>query len=546
MKQLATYCIIISICSLFSFGCSSGIEGGFFPDYGLKEGDVIRIEITGTFKNAQWTEGQLYKTAALDTGTTMQLSLVGYDIEGNSNSTLSATWSTSDQKVAAVDNTGNITAISAGVAEITVKLVSTITKGVISDTIVVTVLPSPVTGNQWTLSTTSLPQAIWDHASAIWNGHLYVAGGHSSCTAVSYKDCGFTDNVYYAPISKTDGSIGKFIQTTTLPDYLRGHSLLAYNGYLYIIGGIVQPTFPEPPYPDPANFETILNEKVYYAKVNADGSLGKWEKTASLPPPEERDPPIADDKAGLFALSATVHTISKDGKDKGYIYVTGGWSAELKKNVKTVLVGPITDVDEPDAPTGSIKKWIHNDLSDLPDDYDGLSKHTSVTASVNGNNYIYVIGGNSGNYGSQIFHNEILYAKVAEDGILTETEKDGIRSTWHYASASLHDKLIDHASVSIGRYMFVLGGRNGVEGSNDEEEYKKFKEVVYFYIDDTGDLQSLQRIVDLPEPLFHHAAVADKNITANSISIYLTGGAGGNSAYPDNRKNTVYHFKATQ
>ena len=158
-----------------------------------------------------------------------------------------------------------------------------------------------------------------------------------------------------------------------------------------------------------------------------------------------------------------------------------------------------------------------------------------------------MIGGNSGNYGSQIFHNEILYAKVAEDGILTETEKDGKLSTWHYASTSLHVQLIDHASVSIGRYIFVLGGRDGVEGSDDnKEEFNKFKEVVYFYIDNTGDLQSLQRAGDLPEHLFHHAAVADINTADNSINIYVTGGAGGNTANPDNRKNTVHHFRATQ
>ncbi len=529
------------IISIFSFlGCSSGVDGGFFPDYGLNEGDVIRIEITGTFKNTNWSAEQEYKKAALDTGTTMQLSLVGYDVEGNSDNTLAATWTSSNQQVATVDNTGNITAISAGEAEITV----TVTGEVVSDTLVITVLPSPVTGKQWTVTTTNLPQAIWDHASAISNGYLYVGGGHSSCTGISGTDCGFTNKVYYASINNADGSLGKFIQTTTLPSSLRGHTLLAYNGYLYIIGGIVHPKFPEPPYPDPAKFETILNEKVYYARVNPDGSLGKWEQTASLPPPEVRDPPLAADKAGLFALSATVHTVvSKDGKEKGYIYVTGGWSAVLEKNVKTVFVGPISDVDETDAPTGSIKKWIHNELSDLP--YN-LSKHTSVTSSVNGDSYIYIIGGNSGNYGSLEFHDEILYAKIADDGILAVTEKDGKPSTWHYASRSLPLQLIDHASVSTGRYIFVLGGRDGVEGNDYKEEYNKSKDIVYFYIDDTGDLQSLQRSVDLPEPLFHHAAVADKNIAADPINFYVTGGAGGNTANPDNRKNTVHHFRSVQ
>ena len=97
----------------------------------------------------------------------MQLSLVGYDVEGNSNSTLSATWTSSEQKVAIVDNTGKITAISAGEAEVTVKLLSSITEEIISDTIVITVIPSPVAGKQWTVTTTSLPQTIWNHAAEI-------------------------------------------------------------------------------------------------------------------------------------------------------------------------------------------------------------------------------------------------------------------------------------------------------------------------------------------------------------------------------------------
>src|SRR3989304_6453032 len=190
MKQLTGFLIFIVVFTLS--GCSSGTDGEFFTHYGLNEGDVIRIEITGAYKNTEWLVGQKYKAAALDTETTMQLSLVGYDVEGNSNSTLTATWSSSDQKVAIVDNTGKITAISAGKTEVTVKLLSSITEEIISDTIVITVLPSPVTGKQWTVTTTSLPQAIWDHASAIWNGYLYVAGGHSGWTG-NHTDCGFTN-----------------------------------------------------------------------------------------------------------------------------------------------------------------------------------------------------------------------------------------------------------------------------------------------------------------------------------------------------------------
>lgn len=536
MKQLAGLIFILAAICLS--GCSSGVDSGLFSNYGLSKGDVIRVEITGPFENKKWEENQLNKKTALDTGTTMQLSLVGYDITGASDTQLSATWLTSDQKVVQIDNTGKLSAVSAGEASVTVTMI-TKHEEIVSDIIDITVLPSPVTSKQWTLSSTSLPQAIWDHASVIWNDHLYVAGGNSSCTANLYEDCGFTDKVYYAPVNKTDGSIGKFISTTSLPRYLRGHSLVAHNGYLYIIGGIVQPTFQEPPYPDPAKFETILNEIVYYAMVNpVDGSLGAWNIAALLPPPEETDPPMPSDKTGLFALSASVHTVLlSDGTKKGYIYVTGGWSAELKKNISRALIGPIDDSD------GTIKPWVHNDQSDLP--Y-GLSKHTSVVASVNGNNYLYVIGGNSGNYGSQIFHHEILYAKIADDGILTDTEKNGENSVWHYSSGFLPKKSIDHAATVAGRYIFVLGGRDGVEGNDDKEYYSKYSEVVYYNIYDTGDLQPLQRYADLPIPLFHHAAVADINKSDNSIIIYVTGGAVGNTADENNRKDSVYYLTDIQ
>lgn len=521
MKLLTSFLIIIVVFTLS--GCSSGIDGEFFPDNGLKEGDVIRIEITGTYKNTEWLVGQKYKTAALDTETTMQLSLVGYDVEGNSNSTLSATWSSSDQKVAIVDNTGKITAISAGDTEVTVKLLSTVTGEVVSDTIVITVLPSPVLQKPWTESTVPIPQAIWDHASAMWNGYLYVAGGNSGCAA-DFNNCGFTDKVYYALINQ-DGSINDFKPATVLPRFLRGHALLTYNGYIYVIGGIVQPYYTEPPYPDPKNFNTILNEKVYYTKINTDGSLGVWMETAPLPPSEkipleQRTP----DKGGLFGLSATAHSVSNNGSDNGYIYVTGGWNGDLKANVETVLVGPVNKSD------GTISSWIHNAQSDLP--YD-LSKHTSAVATVNGDNYLYVIGGNSGDLGSQAFHNDIVYAKIESDGIL---------SPWKYSSRNLPVQLIDHATASFGRYIFVFGGRDGDGGSDEKTKYNIYKNVIYYYIDDTGDLQPLQRLADLPVPLFHHAAVADINKLDNSINLYVTGGAGGNTEDKQNRKNSVYYL----
>ena len=280
------------------------------------------------------------------------------------------------------------------------------------------------------------------------------------------------------------------------------------------------------PNPDPSTFkyvidETELNENVYFAAINPDGTIGTWQETAPLQLPDLT--PDLQSKAGLFGHSATVVN--------GDIYVTGGWNVELKKNVNTVLIGKL-NID------GSIAGWINQTGFDLP--YN-LSKHAMVAVNVNGDNYLYVIGGNSGDIGTQAFHNEILFSKIAPDGI---------PGTWNVALNSLPVPLIDHAAVSLGRYVFVLGGRDGVEeckqGQPGKDQvcahlYNKFQNVYQYVVNDTGDLELVnngQPLPSLPLPLFHHAAVAD-NITGN---IYLTGGAGGDTENPINRHNEVYYL----
>lgn len=72
--------------------------------------------------------------------------------------------------------------------------------------------------------------------------------------------------VQYARIN-ADGSIGNWIQTTSLNKSRNADGVVAYNGYLYAIAGYGS------------------GNSVEYASINPDGSLGKWKFTASLPTP---------------------------------------------------------------------------------------------------------------------------------------------------------------------------------------------------------------------------------------------------------------------
>lgn len=543
--RLLNYYIYYMILVPFLFtGCGSNVNHtansqGFYPDYGIQGNEVIMININSPTAGTWWSGNSAGGSPALDTyntvsdslpsnkmmtldiGTTTQFTVLAQDTLGNSYENVKVAWTSDNTNVVAVDNHGNIASVAAGSATVTANL--TMPDGtVITDSVLITVFPSPVQDKIWVKNSSTLTRSMWDHASVLWNGYLYASGGNSACSGESdYQDCGFSNKVYFAAVN-TDSSVGGFSVAGKMPVYLRGHSLLAYNGFMYIIGGIVQ--FPPPciitdqtcimPVPDPTTYthgpdETVLNEKVYFATINPDGTIGVWQETSPLQLPELT--PDLQVKAGLFAHSATVVN--------GYIYITGGWNVALKKNVNTVLVGRLN-------PDGSIY-WINQSGFYLP--YN-LSKHAMAAVNVNGDNYLYIIGGNSGEIGIQVFHHEILYSKIAADGI---------PGTWTPASNNLPVPLIDHSAVSLGRYIFVLGGRNGDEDS--VPVYRSFPDVYQYFVNDTGDLELVnygQPLPSLPVPLFHHAAVAD-NASGN---IYVTGGASGDTEKPVNRHNEIYYL----
>jgi hypothetical protein len=74
----------------------------------------------------------------------------------------------------------------------------------------------------------------WGASSAVLNGYLYVAGGCTSAT-----DCtDATNNVQYAPLSASDGTVGTWASATNvLPADRTWGSLEVAGGNLYYLGG---------------------------------------------------------------------------------------------------------------------------------------------------------------------------------------------------------------------------------------------------------------------------------------------------------------------
>ena len=114
-------------------------------------------------------------------------------------------------------------------------------------------------------STTPLPDGrSWNSQQEpiVYNDKIYVIGGYSP-----YE--GEKDTVWYASINP-DCSLGNWITTTSLPVNTGSHVTVLWNGRIYVIGGWTGYGW--------------LNT-VYYASINADGSLSSWVSTTSLPEP---------------------------------------------------------------------------------------------------------------------------------------------------------------------------------------------------------------------------------------------------------------------
>jgi hypothetical protein len=125
-----------------------------------------------------------------------------------------------------------------------------------------TVNYAPINSNgtlgSWS-ATTSLPTATGEATSIAYNGYLYEIGGNTGS---------LTATVNYAPIN-SNGTLGSWSATTSLPTATVEATSVAYNGYLYEIGG----------YTSLLAATTTVN----YAPINSNGTLGSWSATIVLP-----------------------------------------------------------------------------------------------------------------------------------------------------------------------------------------------------------------------------------------------------------------------
>jgi N-acetylneuraminic acid mutarotase len=240
----------------------------------------------------------------------------------------------------------------------------------------------------WT-ATTSLPAVMAYANSAVYKNYVYEIGGYTGSSVVATVD--------YAPLH-ADGTLGSWTATTSLPTATERGASVAYNGYLYELGGCIC---------------GAVVTTVDYAPINADGTLGSWTGTTSLP-----------------AANDNVTAVAYDG----YVYEFGGYTGAAA--VATVNYAPIYA-------NGTVGPWIVTT---------SLPNATWGSASVAYGGYLYDLGGCAPSCPTT----EVDYAQIQPAGYLG-SPSTGTPNAWA-ATTNLPATNEVASSVAYNGYLYEIGG----------------------------------------------------------------------------------------
>jgi hypothetical protein len=255
----------------------------------------------------------------------------------------------------------------------------------------------------WTTSSNQLAYVSEGHTMVAYNGALYALGGFDGST--------YHNQVYVSRLG-TDGSIGVWTQVASFNGGRYTHASVAQGGYVYVIGGAGSGASP---YND-----------VQLAPINADRTLGPWRATA----------PYTSAATARQYLGAALHG--------GYIYVTGGldWTPTLYGDVIVAQVDGTVNAN------GGVADWRTNTNTFTTVRY----MHATVAAG----GYLYVLGGY--NTGSAEL-SDVQYAALNADGSV---------GTWALTTA-MTTKRRGLAAVAADGYIYVTGGHDGSNYLNTGE-----------------------------------------------------------------------------
>jgi N-acetylneuraminic acid mutarotase len=232
----------------------------------------------------------------------------------------------------------------------------------------------------WAISGT-LPVGVNEAGAVAYNGYIYLLGGYTNT---------HTSDVYMAPLN-SDGTVGSWAAATSTPHQLISMGVATFNGYVYVTGG---------------NDGTADLDTVYFAHLNSDGTVGSWTTANNLP-------------AGLTSPSTVAYNNN--------LYVTGG--IDTGNATDLVRIAHINS-------DGSLGSWAVSS--------NHMPQITSIHSAVVYHGYIFVIGGYDGGP-----TNFVSSAAINSDGTI---------GSWSASPNSFPQTFYGAAGVQNNGFVYIIGG----------------------------------------------------------------------------------------
>ncbi|MCL4478695.1 MAG: hypothetical protein M1381_06305 [Deltaproteobacteria bacterium] len=258
-----------------------------------------------------------------------------------------------------------------------------------------------------------LPATLWKDkywitrytTFTVSNAFLYAFMALSS-TGTSISTSVFSCYAHINP----DGTIGmwKNIANPIVDKFRYFSSTIGYGNWIYSLGGFTEISFSPYIQPIGSGVSTSSVSDVIMTNVNSDGSIRIWQTTTAMLAPRGN--------FGAVAFS-------------GYVYAIGGQTPTGVTNT-VEMAQVMTD--------GTLGFWKYTSPLNTPREGCGIIEY---------NGYIYVIGGDTSNWGM----NTVEMAKINPDGSL---------STWSYTSP-LQIARTDFNVVVLNERIYAISGGVG-------------------------------------------------------------------------------------
>lgn len=335
--------------------------------------------------------------------------------------------------------------------------------------------------NNWN-NTTSLPSASWGGASAPAGGFVYQAGGTGSggtSSAVNWAQF----NTATGAIDSANPGAGACSgwcsdSTYNLPDGRANFSLVAYNGYLYALGGTSSNCTS-----GNGTGNTGYCDTVYIAKLGANGEPRLWHPSDTNQANWVHWYRDTDLPAERAYTGAAVYN--------NQLYLVGGRTSSGATTA--VSIAPIT-------PTGKLGTWASSGNT-IP----AANAYSPGVETYN--ERLYVVGGSSSPTAAPT--NTVWYSKINSAGTI---------NTWQQTKGFTTGRVSGGSKITStwGGYLYISGGCSAVNASGYCTTIESDTQVASINAD--GSLDNWYVMPGVSDSRFGHSLVAWRN------TVYMVGG----------------------